>query len=108
MKRFMILEGVQGVLVTDPHAMLPQRYVGQIKKSYEECLAASNPSEVYNTCQVALLYHPHLVKAASQGSLKQIGDFVYAESADEALASISSKPKTRSKKAETSKEKGNE
>lgn len=108
MKRFMILEGVEGLLVSDPFAGDALRYVGQIRKSYEECQSASCFAECFKTERVVKEYHPDLVKAVSRGSLNQVGGFVYAESADEALASISSKPKTRSKKAETSKEKGNE
>ena len=109
MKRFMILEGVKGSLVTDPFAGDALRYVGQAKKTYEECQAAPCFAECFLPEKTVKEYHPYLVKAVSRGSLKQIGDFIYAESADEALASISSKPKPKSKKTETSsKEKGNE
>jgi hypothetical protein len=108
MKRFMMLEGVKGLLVTDPYSGDALRYVGQVKKSYEECQKASCFVECFDPEKAVKEYHPYLVKAVSRGSLKQFGNFVYAESADEALASISSKPKPKPKKAETSKEKGNE
>ena len=112
MNRYMVLEAVAGVLVSDPHTEVPNRYIGQTKKSYEECLKADTFVEMFTPGRAVRKYHQHLVKAVSRGALKQLGEYVYADSPDDALASISSKskpkPKAKSEKAEPSKERGNE
>jgi len=112
MKRYMVLEGVQGTLVTDPHSDIANRYVAQTRKSLEQRKAAKSHGDRYVPCTIAAEYHPHLVKAVSRGTLKQLGEYVYADSSADALASVSSKskpkPKAKSEKAETSKERGNE
>lgn len=108
----MILEGIQGALVTDPFTKDPGRFVGQRRMSKKEQTEDMLPGDRYTPCTVAAPYHPHLAKAVSRGGIKQIGEYVYATSPDAALASISSKskpkPKAKSEKAQTSKEKGNE
>ena len=108
----MVLEAVEGVLVSDPHTEVPNRYIGQTKKSYEECLKANTFVDMFTPGKSVKKYHPHLVKAVSRGALKQLGEYVYADSPADALASVSSKskpkPKAKSVRAESSKEKGNE
>ena len=110
MDRYMIVEGVEGCLVTDPSAQDPTRYAGMTRKPLEERKNLAS-GQRHTPRKVAMLYHPHLVKAVSKGSLKQFGAYVYANSSTEALASVGSKskakPKARSEKAETHTEKGN-
>ena len=67
MNRYMVLEGLSGVLVTDPHTDLPDRYVGQIRKPLEERKAATCRADRYTTCTVAVPFHHHLLKAVKRG-----------------------------------------
>jgi hypothetical protein len=108
----MVLEGLSGVLVTDPHTDLPDRYVGQIRKPLEERKAATCRADRYTTCTVAVPFHHHLLKAVKRGTIRQIGEYVYADSASEALTKSApkptrSKPKPQTPIKETPKEKGN-
>jgi len=90
LKRYMVVEGVPGVLVTSP---VSDSFVGQMRKHFAdgEPVPASR-GEHFTPTVVTLEQHPHLVKAVRTGQLKQHGQAVLAENADAALAAVMKKP----------------
>lgn len=78
MKRYMVLQGIKGALVTDPHN--EARFVSQKRVDRKN----SNFADRYQPETKAYPHHPHLAKAVSKGQLKLLAT-VMANSAEEAL-----------------------
>lgn len=84
MKKYMRLEGVLPSLVSNPWGNDPQNYVGLKKLAWAYGKAPTSPAERYEPCAKVYEYHPSLVKAVGNGTLKQHGGTFVSSSLFEA------------------------
>jgi hypothetical protein len=91
MPKFMILEGLPGVLVPDPDAG-PMRFVGQKRKSFKaDAKLPKKRADRYEPTVAAKVWEVTWHKAVKKGMLKH-HKTVVADNATEALASVRATP----------------
>ena len=96
MKRFMVLEGIDKILVPDPFAEDPHRMVGQQRKLTSE--RKDKPrNEHYKPIKRVYPWHAYLVKNVMKGCLKQHGKAFVAESLEQAMKKLQDKPSRSTK-----------
>lgn len=88
MKRYIIVEGVKGTLVSDPASSDPNRYVGQMRKVLPDGHVTISLAERYEPVVVACEECLALLKAVKSGTLKQHGSLILAEDVSAAFAAF--------------------
>lgn len=96
MKRFMVLEGIDKILVPDPFAEDPHRMVGQQRKLTSERKGKPR-NEHYKPIKRVYPWHAYLVKNVMKGCLKQHGKAFVAESLEQAMKKLQDKPSRSTK-----------
>ncbi len=96
MKRFMVLEGIDKILVPDPFAEDPHRMVGQERKMSPE-RKGKHRREHYKPIKRVYPWHAYLVKNVMKGCLKQHGKAFVAESLEQAMKKLQDKPSRSTK-----------